>query len=198
MNITKLPQDFYLQKCSKVACELVGKVLVRIKNGIIYSGIIVETEAYLGKNDPASHSYNGMTKRNEVMFHIGGTAYVYFTYGNHYCLNVVTGQEGTANAVLLRAIEPVLGIDRMMKNRGTNNVYNIASGPGKLTKAMEIDKKLNGASLLGDEIFIMNNESKHGRIFMSPRIGITRNAEKKLRFFAGNNPFVTKSKFNYI
>jgi DNA-3-methyladenine glycosylase len=93
MEIRKLPQEFYLQKCLTVARKLIGKILVRIEKRDIYSGIIVETEAYLGKNDPASHSYSGKTKRNEVMFAGGGRAYVYFTYGNHYCFNVVTGTE---------------------------------------------------------------------------------------------------------
>jgi DNA-3-methyladenine glycosylase len=195
MLINKLPKNFYLQKCKIVARELIGKIMVRIKNKNVYAGIIVETEAYLGKNDPASHSYRGKTMRNEVMFGDGGLAYVYFTYGNHYCVNVVTEAEGIGNAVLIRAVEPVYGVERMKKNRGVNDIYNLASGPGKLTQAFEIDKSLNGADLTGDEIFIVENEIKYNNILRSGRVGITKNTEKKLRFYSSQNPFVSAKNF---
>lgn len=191
----KLQKDFYLQDCLAIARELIGKILVRIKDGKVYTGIIVETEAYLGAKDAASHSYIGKTKRNENMFREGGIAYVYFTYGNHYCFNVVTGSEGTAHAVLIRAAEPVFGFEEMKKNRGTDNIYNLASGPGKLAKAFEIDFQLNGADLTGNEIFIMNNEQFDHKITRSKRIGITKNPDKLYRFFAKDNGFVSRTNY---
>ena len=194
----KLPKEFYLQKCLVVAKELIGKILVRIKGNKIYSGIIVETEAYLGEKDKASHSYIGKTKRNEFMFSSGGIAYVYFTYGNHYCFNVVTGGEEIAHAVLIRAIEPATGIKSMMKNRGINDIYNLTNGPGKLAKAFEIDKNLNGADLNGNEIFIMNNENKKYKVLKSKRIGITKDADKFYRFFAEGSLFVSRRNLTSI
>lgn len=199
MEITKLPREFYLQGCLIVARKLIGKILVRIENRDVYSGIIVETEAYLGKNDPASHSFSGKTKRNEVMFTGGGRAYVYFTYGNHYCFNVVAGTEGSGSAVLIRAVEPVLGIEKMKKNRGVMDLYNLTNGPGKLAKAFVIDKSLNGADLSGSDIYIMENEIKDRKIMSSKRMGITKNTEKKFRFFEYANPFVSGRDFkNYL
>ena len=174
-----------MQGCLAAAKGLIGKVLVRVKGKKLYSGIIVETEAYLGSKDAASHSYRGMTKRNEYMFSEGGKAYVYFTYGNHYCVNAVIGKEGVAHAVLIRAVEPLEGIRHMMKNRGTDNIHNLASGPGKLTEAMEIDKELNGADLLGDKLYIAEPDGivKY-KIVRSKRIGITKNPDKLYRFYA--------------
>jgi DNA-3-methyladenine glycosylase len=191
-NYRKLRKEFYLQGCLAAAKGLIGKVLVRKKGRKLYSGIIVETEAYLGSRDAASHSYRGRTKRNEYMFSEGGRAYVYFTYGNHYCVNAVIGKEGLAHAVLIRAVEPVVGITHMIKNRGTNDVHNLTSGPGKLTEAMEIDGKLNGTSLLGDELFIAESglEEKQ-KIVRSKRIGITKNPDKLYRFYAEGNKFVS-------
>jgi len=190
--MNKLTKKFYLQKCLVVAKELIGKILVRIKDRKVYSGIIVETEAYLGAKDAASHSYPGKSKRNANMFSEGGIVYVYFTYGNHYCFNVVTGPEEIAHAVLIRAVEPVLGIKEMKKNRGTDSIYNLANGPGNLAKAFEIDSKLNGATLGGTEIFIMENEQNDCKVGRSKRIGITKNADKLYRFFAKDNGFVSK------
>jgi DNA-3-methyladenine glycosylase len=196
MKYKKLSDDFYLKPCLKAARELIGKVLVRIKGKKVYAGIIVETEAYLGDKDAASHSFNGMTKRNEIMFGEGGNAYVYFTYGNHHCVNVVIGKPGLAHAVLIRAIEPVDGIKYMKKNRGMDDIYNLTNGPGKLCRAMEIDLRQNGASLLGDEIFIAEPvEKRKHRIIRTKRIGISKNAEKFYRFIDNENPFV--SRINY-
>jgi len=191
MNM-KLSKEFYLQNCLTAAKELIGKILVRIKGKVIYSGIIVETEAYLGDKDKASHSYTGKTKRNEFMFSEGGIAYVYFTYGNHYCFNVVTGTKGLARAVLIRAVEPATGIKNMMRNRGINDIYKLTNGPGKLAQAFEIDKYANGADLKGNEIFILNNENKNFKILKSKRIGITKNVDKQYRFFAEESLFVSR------
>ncbi len=183
----------------KAAKELIGKVLVRKKGRKVYSGVIAETEAYLGHRDAASHSYRGKTRRNENMFGRGGTAYVYFTYGNHYCVNAVIGKPGVAHAVLIRAVEPVTGVISMKKNRGTDNIYELCSGPGKLTQAMEITGELNGASLLGNEIYIAEPDAarKH-KIAKTKRIGITKNAEVLYRFIDSESPFVSRVNYRKI
>lgn len=195
----KLEEYFYLQSCLKAAKELIGKVLVRKKGRKIYSGVIVETEAYLGDKDAASHSFRGKTKRNEHMFGAGGTAYVYFTYGNHYCVNAVIGKPGVAHAVLIRAVEPVKGIEAMKKNRGTDNIYELCSGPGKLTHAMEITGELNGTSLLGNELFIAEPDTaKKYKIVKTKRIGITKNADVLYRFIDSESPFVSRVNYKRI
>lgn len=182
-----------MQPCLTVAKELIGKVLVRKKVRKVYSGIIVETEAYLGSADEASHSYRGKTMRNEQMFGDGGVIYVYFTYGAHFCMNVVTASAGTAHAVLIRAVEPVEGIGQMMKNRGTDDIYNLCSGPGKLCKAMEIDLKQNGAVIGGREIDITETiDPVKRKVIRTKRIGITRNADKLYRFIDSGSPFVSR------
>ncbi len=194
----KLHKDFYLRSSIITAKELLGKILVRRKGKKIYSGIIVETEAYTGKNDPAAHSYRGKTTRNEVMFREGGACYVYFTYGNHYCVNVVTESEDIPHAVLIRAVEPVEGIKYMLKNRNTDNLFNLTNGPGKLTKAMEIDSALNGEDLTGDKIFIAGGNKIKFSIQKSKRIGITKNPDKMWRFYIKDNPFVSGVKIKKI
>lgn len=177
-----------------IARELIGKVLYRKKGRSYLSGIIVETEAYLGEKDAASHAYGGKRKRNEVMFEEGGKAYVYFTYGNHFCFNIVTGKSDSGCAVLIRALEPVMGIRQMMKNRGTEDLYNLTSGPGKLTRALKIDKRLNGASLLGDKIFICEAErQKKFTVRKSKRIGISKNTDKLYRFYMKDNPYLSRN-----
>lgn len=199
MIYKKLPKEFYVRKCLPVAKELIGKVLVHRKGRKVYSGIIVETEAYTGSSDAASHAYRGKTERNKFMFSEGGVAYVYFTYGNHYCMNVVVEKEDISHAVLIRALEPLEGIEMMKKNRSTENIYNLASGPGKLTEAMEIDLKQNGADLTGNELFITELAgNRKFKITKSKRIGITKNADKLYRFYAANNPFVSRVNVNAI
>lgn len=188
-----MKREFYLQSCLTVARELIGKVLMRKKGSHVYSGIIVETEAYLGSADAASHSYRGMTKRNERMFDEGGIVYVYFTYGVHYCMNVVTGGAGTAHAVLIRAVEPAEGIKRMMKNRGTDDIHNLCSGPGKLCAAMEIGPGENGAVLGGGEIDIIEPaQAPERKVIRTRRIGITKDVDKLYRFIDSGSPFVSR------
>ncbi|NOS83937.1 MAG: DNA-3-methyladenine glycosylase [Ignavibacteria bacterium] len=197
--MNKLNEDFYLQSCLKAAKSLIGKVLVRKRGSKLYSGVIIETEAYLGDKDPASHSFKGRTRRNEHMFGRGGTAYVYFTYGNHYCVNAVIGKPGVAHAVLIRAVEPVTGIKSMKKNRGIDNIYELCSGPGKLTQAMEINGELNGASLLGNEIYITIPEVlRNHKIIKTKRIGITKNADVLYRFIDSESPFVSRVNYRRI
>lgn len=192
-SLNKLSKNFYTRGAVTVAKDLIGKILIHNSKDGILSGKIVETEAYTGKNDPASHSYIGKTNRNQVMFEEGGKSYVYFTYGNHYCFNVVTGKKDQGSAVLIRAVEPVDGIDIMKSNRKTDNMYNLTSGPGKLAQAMNIGKELYGADLTGDKIYLMEPNPKiKMKIARSKRIGITKNADKLYRFYANNNPFVSK------
>ena len=138
-----LPRDFYNQSTLKVARELIGARLVRILNGEKLVGLITETEAYVGKTDLASHARVGLTERTRVMYGPPGHAYVYFTYGNHWMLNVVTEREGFPAAVLIRAIQPIEGVDAMLERRSGRDTY----GPGKLCQAMGITKSENGVDL---------------------------------------------------
>ncbi len=191
----KLPKEFYLRSAVTAAKELIGKYIFRNTGTKILSGIIVETEAYTGRTDPAAHSYKGKTPRNAVMFEEGGTAYVYFTYGNHFCFNAVTCKKNTPSAVLIRGVEPVKGIEIMKKNRGTDDVLNLTNGPGKLARAFDIDRKLNGASLSGNEIYIAEavDDKRKYHILKSKRIGITKNTEKLYRFYVKDNPYVSRA-----
>jgi DNA-3-methyladenine glycosylase len=190
-----LPRSFYDRSSLVVARELIGKRLVRADPpGEELSGTIVETEAYGGKSDPASHAYRGKTARNEVMFGEPGHAYVYFTYGFHYCLNFVTnpGAEG-ARAVLIRAAEPLSGLETMAIRRKTSFVTQLASGPGKLCQAFGIDKSLNGedATKKGSAIRVEDTPYA-GQVGVSRRIGIKTAVEKDWRFYAISNPNVSK------
>jgi DNA-3-methyladenine glycosylase len=213
----KLPRSFYLRPTLTVARDLLGKYFVRESNGETLIGMIVEVEAYLGLKDPASHTYRGKTKRNEVMFKKGGHLYVYFTYGMHFCANIVTEDEGIGHAVLLRAIEPVKGIEIMRKNRGFETVYNkapalliakekqtsdstkkkhdlnLTNGPAKLCEAMDIHREQNGTDLLGEEIYLTKGISvKKSQVLSSQRIGITQAKEKRWRFYLKGNKFVSR------
>jgi len=193
--MTKLPRAFYLRPTLQVARDLLGKYLVRNLGGEYLVGKIVEVEAYT-PNDPASHSFVGKTNRNEVMFGEGGHAYVYFTYGMYYCFNVVTEREGIGAAVLIRAVEPVQGLEIMRKLRGNiKSDMELANGPGKLCLAFTIDKRLNSTDLLGDELFIVNGEQISQKdIFATSRVGVQRGVEKKWRFFIKGNKFVSRGK----
>ena len=191
----KLPRSFYLRATLIVAKDLLGKYFVRKSSNQTLVGKIVEVEAYLGEKDPASHTYRGQTKRNEVMFKKGGHLYVYFTYGMHFCANVVTEKEGVGHAVLLRAIEPVEGIELMRKNRGFSTDKpdkNLTNGPAKLCEAFGIAREENGTDLLGRKIFMTTGESiPKSSIVASQRIGIRKATEKKWRFYIKGNDFVS-------
>lgn len=177
-----------------LAIELLGKLLVRKIGKKHLIGKIVETEAYLDKNDLASHSAVGKTTRNEVMFDESGLAYVYFTYGMHYCFNVVSGESGKGSAVLIRALEPIAGINIMQKNRGTNNFTNLTNGPAKLCQALSIDKSLNGLDLRKSKIlYLANSIEEKFLVVKTSRIGIKKSQEKLLRFYIKENNFVSKS-----
>jgi DNA-3-methyladenine glycosylase len=193
--LSKLGRAFYSRKSTIVARELIGKKLVRhLDNGKSLSGIIVETEAYGGARDPASHAYVGKTKRNEVMFGKAGVAYVYFTYGFHYCLNFVTGADGTASAVLIRAVEPRQGIETMMKLRHKTKLSEIASGPGKICQAFSIDSHLNGVDVTRKDspIQVLNAAARRFHVSSSPRIGINVAKNRMWRYYARGNIHVSR------
>lgn len=154
----KLERKFYLQDGLTVARELIGKKLVTNLPEGVTSGIIVETEAYMGTIDAAAHSYKGKTERTKIFFGTGGFVYVYLIYGMYLCTNVVANVENIPEAVLIRALEPVDGVDLMKHRRGKKNLRELCSGPGKLSQAMGVTKKFYGADLCGDEIFIETTE----------------------------------------
>lgn len=182
LNIT--PREFYLQDTVIVAKNLLGKKIIRKTGNCKMSGIITETEAYKHKDDPASHAFRKMTDRNKAMFGEVGFAYVYFTYGMHYCFNIVARNPKTAaGAVLIRAIEPENGIGQMQKNRGNVSLKNLTNGPAKLTQALRITKEHYGVDLTKkSNIYIMEGENRSNRIISSPRIGIKEATDKLWNF----------------
>ena len=195
----KLPRDFYIRSnVVTVARELLGKLLVvPASNGRRVSGMIVETEAYRGPQDRAAHSYGGRrTKRTETMYGIGGTAYVFFVYGMYNQFNVVTNVAEAPHAVLIRALEPVEGIELMRKRRHGQPDKNLTNGPGKLCIAMGIDRRLDNADLLGKRVWIEDAAKIPARrIASGPRVGIDYAEEwihKPWRFWVRDNPFVSR------
>lgn len=196
----KLPLKFYQRELHKVAKELLGKFLVRKTGKNILAGRIVELEAYDGSTDRASHSYNGITKRNQVMFEGGGKLYVYFTYGMHFCANVVTGGLNEGKAILIRAVEPVEGIEIMKFNRygkkeiKSEKIQNICNGPAKVCSAFGIKREHNGMDLTGEEIFITGSgRLKEELIKTSERIGIKKSVDLPWRYYISDNQFVSKT-----
>ena len=194
----KLKRSFYKREVTVVAKNLLGKILVKKYKNYRLAGKIIEVEAYHGDFDEAAHSFKGKTKRTEVMFNEGGCLYVYFTYGAHFCCNVVTGKKGQGTAVLIRAVEPLVGLDRMSKNRfgrkleNEKEILNLTSGPGKLCKAFNINKSFSGLDLLGDKIFILDNKKINEKnIGISKRIGITRSVDLPWRFFIKDSLFLS-------
>ena len=179
-----IPREFYLQDTVTVAKNLLGKKIIREIGDCKMSGIITETEAYKHKDDPASHAFRKITERNKAMFDKVGFAYVYFTYGMHYCFNIVARSPKTAaGAVLIRAIEPEIGISEMQKNRGNANLKNLTNGPAKLTQALKITKEHYGLDLTKkSSIYIMEGENRSNRIASSPRIGIKEATDKLWNF----------------
>lgn len=193
-----LDLEFYHRPTAMVARALIGMSLVRtfVLDGLKQrlSGMIVETEAYGGRDDPASHARMGLTPRNSVMFGQVGRAYVYFTYGNHYCVNVSARSAGQlAGAVLIRALEPTEGVAHMMSNRNLDDLYSLASGPGKLTRAMGITPALNGVDMTNStsELSIERGIPPR-KIISTARIGITSATEKCWRFVDPSSPHVSR------
>jgi DNA-3-methyladenine glycosylase len=205
--IRPLARDFFARNARRVAREILGKVLVRETGRERLTGRIVEVEAYLGVNDPAAHAAAGKTLRNAVLFGPPGHAYIYFIYGNHYCLNVSCESDGRAGSLLFRALEPLTGIDEMARARGLK-LYNdnglsekdlpkLTSGPGRLCEAFRITRdRDNGCNLTTAEsgLWLGDDGFRARGIVLSPRIGITKAAEQPLRYFLGGNRFVSGPK----
>jgi DNA-3-methyladenine glycosylase len=191
----KLPRGFYEQPTLEVARRLLGKYLVRNHAEGTTVGRIVETEAYVGPEDKACHAARGRTARTEVMFGAAGHAYVYFIYGFHYMLNIVTEPPGFPAAVLIRAVEPLTGNELMQKRRGIENPRSLASGPGKLCQAFAIDRTLNGEDLCGEILYIEDSAEAPPAIAATPRIGVDYAGKwkrKPWRFLIRKNGFVSK------
>jgi DNA-3-methyladenine glycosylase len=187
-----LRRHFYERPTIEVARELLGQILVHGET----AGIIVETEAYLGGDDLASHSAAGLTNRTKPIFGPPGHAYVYFIYGMYECLNLVAEKEGVPGCVLIRAIEPVAGIELMQKRRpAAKKIEDLASGPGKLTLAMGITRELNGKDVTRGPLCVREPIGrKHMDILVTPRIGITKSPERPLRFTVKGSRFVSGKK----
>ncbi|HER00552.1 MAG TPA: DNA-3-methyladenine glycosylase [candidate division Zixibacteria bacterium] len=187
----KLARDFYERPTLTIAGELPGKIFV-FKNKSRISGRIVEVEAYIGRDDPACHARFGLTRRNSVMFGPGGVTYIYFIYGMYNMLNFVTEKAGFPAACLIRAIEPLEGLEIMYKNRGTDVRRNLTNGPGKLCTAFGLTTKHSGIDMTEDIIFLEDDGYKPGKIIRTERIGIRDGRDKKWRFFIEGNEFVSK------
>lgn len=200
-----LDKNFFNRDTLSVAKDLLGKIIVRKTYGHIYKAMIVETEGYLGIEDRACHTFGKRkTERNKIMYEDAGTIYVYQTYGIHYLMNFVTMDKSNPEAVLIRAVEPIEGINQMSINRFEKNYIdlnkyqknNLTNGPGKLTKALEIDKNLNGKNLFDEQIYIIDGD-KDFEIETDVRIGIDYAKEAKdypYRFYIKDNLYVSKFK----
>lgn len=191
LRVHRLPAEFYRRDSAEVARDLLGAILVRRESDGITAGFIVEGEAYYGEADPASHAFRGRTPRNAPMFGAGGHAYVYFVYGNHFMLNVVTGEEGDPSAVLLRALEPAAGFARMRRRRGGVPDRQLTNGPGRLARALGIGRGHNGMPLTGDDLFISSPWTRRAAMARSGRIGVARGGDTALRFHVKGSPFVS-------
>jgi len=202
-----LKPEFFDRDPRRVARALLGKLLIRKTPGGVRAGRIVETEAYLGTGDAAAHAVAGRTARNAVLFGPPGHAYVYFIYGNHYCLNASCLPDGVPGCVLLRAVEPVAGTEEMAEARGirlagasavqVNDLKKIASGPGRLCEALGITRERdNGKSLVSanSDLQLVDEGYRVRRLLVTPRIGITKSAEQPLRYVIAGNPFVSGRK----
>lgn len=188
-----LPRSFYARETVKVANDLLGTCLVRVVGKHRLIGRIIEVEAYRGADDPASHAFRGNTPRTAPMFGEPGHAYVYFTYGNHYCLNVTAHRIGVPGAVLIRAIDPMHGVEVMTKFRPEVSRLELTNGPGKLTKALRINKSLNELDLTRrGPLFLTVASTEPVPIACSTRIGISQGTDRLWRFYVAGNPYVSK------
>lgn len=189
-----LPTAFFSADTVTIAKNLLGKLLVHETAQGTLAGRIVETEAYLN-DDPACHAHGGKkTGRTAVMFGPPGTSYIYLVYGMHHCFNVVTREAGVGEAVLIRALEPVLGLELMQAYRNTQDIKNLCSGPGKLVSAMGMHKSLNGVALNKPPLYLANADvaRKHKNIVTTTRIGISKGKALPLRFYLEGNLFISR------
>ncbi len=191
-----LPKRFYQKPTTELAKALLGLVLVHQSPEGYASGIIVETEAYLFKNDPACHAARGKTPRNTAMFGEAGYSYVYQIYGMYYCINVVSGPVDFGEAVLIRALKPLKGIELMQQRRNTNKNKNLCSGPGKLCQALAINRSHNMLNLRSSDLKLYkrkgSQEVSHQDIVCTTRIGINQGKELPLRFYIKNSEYISK------
>lgn len=189
-------REFFLLDARQVAESLLGDYLVFMRNNFCLAGKIVETEAYPGVNDRASHSYgNKITLRNSIMYEPGGIIYVYLIYGKFWCFNLVASVKNDPQAVFIRAVEPVMGIEFIRNNRPGVKTENLTNGPGKWTKAFGVNKEFLGRSITGPEIFVAVDKSKIPEIVSAKRVGVDYAGEDKdlpLRFYIKDNRFVSK------
>jgi len=196
----KLDYDFYQNDAVTTAKDLLGKIIVREINGQKIMTKIVDTEAYMGAEDKASHAYNNKkTKRTKTMFEKGGLAYIYLIYGMYHCFNVVTAVKDDPHAVLIRAVEPVAGLELIKKNRGikSSNIEDLTNGPGKLSQALKIDKSLDGCDLVkSNKLYLLDQENYDFKIEAAPRVNIDYAEEYKdklWRFYIRGNKFISKN-----
>ena len=188
-----LPRSFYARDTVRVARALLGCVLETRVRGAVTAGRIVEVEAYVGPHDPAAHGFgNRRTERNAGLFGPPGTAYVYFVYGMHWCVNAVTERDGYPAAVLIRALEPVAGLATMRRRRRTADDRRLCAGPGRLCQALGITGALNGAALDHGPLRILRFAGPSVRRSATPRIGITRAADWPLRFVITGSPWTSR------
>jgi DNA-3-methyladenine glycosylase len=192
-----LPRDFYDRDPRLVGPDLLGKVLIRRQGRKLLTGRIVEVEAYLGAEDPAAHASMGKTPRNAVLFGPPGYAYVYFIYGNHYCLNVSCLPDGTPGGILFRALEPLSGIEQMSMLRGIEDdadLRKLTSGPGRLAEAFGITRERDNGKDLTDprsDLYIADDGSARPQVLITKRVGITKAAEMPLRYIVAGSRFVS-------
>jgi DNA-3-methyladenine glycosylase len=194
METLRLSRAFYAQPTVEVARQLLGKYLVRIDAAGVRAGMILETEAYIGPDDKASHASRGRTPRTSVMFGPAGFAYIYLIYGMHHCLNIVTDQEDYPAAVLIRAVEPSEGLELMQKQRPLLDVRRLTNGPGKLCQAFGIDRRLNGLDMCGEALFIEARAISPVDIVVTTRVGVDYAGpwrDKPWRFYIAGHPGVS-------
>jgi DNA-3-methyladenine glycosylase len=196
----KLDYDFYQNDAVTAAKDLLGKIIVRNINGQKIMTKIVDTEAYMGAEDKASHAYNNKkTKRTKTMFGKGGLAYIYLIYGMYHCFNVVTEVKDDPHAVLIRAVEPVEGLELIKKNRNikSSNLEDLTNGPGKLSQALKIDKSLDGCDLVkSNKLYLLDQENNDFKVVAAPRVNIDYAEEYKdklWRFYIRGNKFISKN-----
>jgi DNA-3-methyladenine glycosylase len=186
-----LPHSFYDRATTEVARDLLGRFLVHQTAVGVLAGTIVETEAY-GPADPANHAFRGMTKRNMVMFGPPGMLYVYRIYGMYWCCNAVTGREGLGEAVLIRALDPLIGLDVMRHNRGIEDVRLLCKGPGRLCMALGITGERNGADLAAGPVYIAGSPQPDVRVIATGRVGISQAADLPWRYYVADSPYVSR------
>lgn len=198
-NHKKLDREFYLRPVVEVAKGLLGKMFVKVEKDEILAGMIVEVEAYDGIKDEASHSFRGKTKRNQHMFFEGGFTYIYLTYGIHNCLNVVACEKDFGAAVLIRSMEPIIGIETFSERRFgkrklvEKDFQNLLNGPGKICQAFSLSRDDSGKDLLQNELFILDYKTIDKKLIKSsPRIGISKSVDLPWRFYISNSKFLSR------